>query len=98
MTLDVLGDLNWLAVLVAAIAFFALGAVWYAQPVFGKAWTRASNFQLPEGDTLGASFYIEPIGPPLLDPIPLDAGFRSRPWYLAHLADCGPRPSRMSLS
>ncbi len=53
MTLDVLGDLNWLTVLVAAIAFFALDAVWYAQPVFGKAWTRASNFQLPEGDTLG---------------------------------------------
>lgn len=35
MSFDVLGDLNWLAVVVAAIAYFALGALWYAPPVFG---------------------------------------------------------------
>ena len=29
---------NYLAVLVAGIVYFALGAVWYARPVFGKAW------------------------------------------------------------
>jgi hypothetical protein len=27
MSLDLLGELNWLAVIVAAVAFFALGAV-----------------------------------------------------------------------
>jgi hypothetical protein len=61
VTLDVLSDLNWLAVVVSAIAYFALGAVWYAPPMFGKAWMRASNFQLPEGQTPGASFYIGPL-------------------------------------
>jgi hypothetical protein len=61
MTLDVLGDLNWPAVIVAAIAYFALGAVWYAPPVFGKAWMRASNFQMPEGQAPGASFDIGPF-------------------------------------
>lgn len=30
-------EIHWLAVLVAAIAGFAVGALWYG-PVFGKAW------------------------------------------------------------
>jgi hypothetical protein len=29
---------NYLAVLVAGAAYFIIGAVWYAKPVFGKAW------------------------------------------------------------
>jgi hypothetical protein len=61
VTFDVLGDLNWLAVFVAAIVNFALGAIWYAPPVFGKAWIRASNFQMPEGEAPGAAFYIGPF-------------------------------------
>ncbi|HLG04351.1 MAG TPA: DUF1761 domain-containing protein [Bacteroidia bacterium] len=28
----------WLQIAVAAIAYFALGALWYIQPTFGKAW------------------------------------------------------------
>ena len=43
MTFDVLGDLNWLAVLVAALAYFAIGALWYAPPLFGKAWMAAGG-------------------------------------------------------
>ena len=31
--------INWLAVIVAAIAFFGLGAVWYG-PIFGKSWQK----------------------------------------------------------
>lgn len=34
-----LSAINWLAVIVAAVAFFVLGALWYG-PVFGKAWQR----------------------------------------------------------
>ncbi len=37
-----LGDLNWLAILVAAIAFFALGAVWYQPKVMGARWMKAA--------------------------------------------------------
>ena len=33
-------DLNWLAILVATAAAFALGGLWYG-PLFGKAWLRA---------------------------------------------------------
>ncbi len=41
MTFDVLGDLNWLAVLVAGVAFFALGGLWYSNLMFGKQWSLA---------------------------------------------------------
>ena len=34
------GELNWLAVTLAAVAAFLLGAVWYAKPIFGAKWMR----------------------------------------------------------
>lgn len=34
---DAVAHINWLAVLVAAFAGFAIGGIWYG-PVFGKAW------------------------------------------------------------
>ena len=48
MIFDAFGDINWLAVVVAAVAFFILGAIWYAPPVLGKAWMRAANVR-PQG-------------------------------------------------
>jgi hypothetical protein len=42
MSFDAFGDVNYLAVIVAAIAYFALGAIWYIPPVMGRAW-QASN-------------------------------------------------------
>jgi Protein of unknown function (DUF1761) len=59
MSFDVLGDLNWLAVIVATLAYFALGAVWYAPPVFGNLWMRSGGFQVPEQPQ--ATFYIVPF-------------------------------------
>jgi hypothetical protein len=41
MSFDTLGDLNWLAVIVAAIVWYAVGAVWYMPAVFGKPWMRS---------------------------------------------------------
>ena len=35
-------DFNYLAILVASISGFALGAIWYG-PLFGKAWMAASG-------------------------------------------------------
>lgn len=35
-------SINWLAVLVAAIAAFAIGGLWYG-PLLGKPWMRASG-------------------------------------------------------
>jgi hypothetical protein len=41
MSFDVLGDVNYLAALVAALVFFAIGAIWYAPPVLGRVWQKA---------------------------------------------------------
>jgi hypothetical protein len=35
--------INWLAVLVAAIATFVLGGLWYSPALFGRAWMRENN-------------------------------------------------------
>ena len=51
-----ISQLNWLAILVATVAAFALGGVWYG-PVFGKAWQRLvgisdediTGFNIPTG-------------------------------------------------
>ncbi len=41
--MDYIGQLNWIAVLAAAAAAFAVGAVWYSQSVFGKAWMKGAG-------------------------------------------------------
>ncbi len=44
-----LSNINWLAVIVAAIAYFALGALWYS-PLFGKKWVQYQNIDLNHPD------------------------------------------------
>lgn len=41
MSFDALGELNWLAVIVGAVAYFALGALWYSPKLFGRQWQRS---------------------------------------------------------
>ena len=38
MNTEFLNDINWLAVLVAAIAYWLLGALWYSKVLFAKKW------------------------------------------------------------
>jgi hypothetical protein len=45
-------DINWLAVLAAAISTFALGGLWYSPAMFMKAWQRGAGLtddQLQKG-------------------------------------------------
>jgi hypothetical protein len=53
MILDLFGELNWLAVVVATLAWFAFSAIWYSIPPLSKAWATAAKV-----DTTGD-------GPPL---------------------------------
>ena len=72
MTFDALGDLNWLAVIVAALAYFAIGAVWYAPPVFGKAWMAAGGMAMPEAGTRPSpAIYLTPLVGSVLSAIAL---------------------------
>src|SRR5450830_198071 len=38
-----LGDVNWWAVLAAALSSFAVGALWYGRALFGKSWMRLAG-------------------------------------------------------
>jgi uncharacterized protein DUF1761 len=61
MSFAVLGDLNWLAVIVAAVAFFALGGLWYSNLLFGKQWTAAVGWEVPEGEKPPVTLYLVPL-------------------------------------
>ena len=39
------GQLNYLALFVAALSTFILGGLWYSPAVFGKAWMRENGFK-----------------------------------------------------
>jgi hypothetical protein len=41
VSFDVLGQLNWLAVIVGGVIYFALGAVWYSPMLFARPWQRS---------------------------------------------------------
>ncbi|MDX1659359.1 MAG: DUF1761 domain-containing protein [Nitriliruptorales bacterium] len=41
MSLDLLGDLNWLAVIVATVVYFVLGAAWFSPVLFAEPWQRS---------------------------------------------------------
>lgn len=43
--LDYIYELNWFAILIAAIAGFAVNAVWYSEPLFGKVWMKAAGLK-----------------------------------------------------
>ncbi len=62
MSLDVLGDVNWLAIIVAAVVYFLLGALWYSPVFLGNAWMRASGIE--QADTEGGpgpAIYLAPF-------------------------------------
>ena len=52
--------INWLAVLVAAIAYFALGAIWFSKPVFGARWIALHDININDDNAkkgLGAIMF-----------------------------------------
>jgi hypothetical protein len=52
MIFDYFADLNWLAILVAAIAWFAFSAIWYSIPPLSNAWQKAARVTPGEGPPL----------------------------------------------
>ena len=48
-------EINWIAVVVAAVASFLLGGLWYSPALFGKAWQREAGLtdeQLKNGNMI----------------------------------------------
>ncbi len=62
MSVDALADLNWLAVIVGGLVYFALGALWYSPMLLGRQWQRSIGWdperQPPE---MKATTYLLPL-------------------------------------
>lgn len=46
MDIEILGSLNWLAILVAGVAYFVLGALWYSKILFVNPWIRYTGVNM----------------------------------------------------
>jgi Protein of unknown function (DUF1761) len=63
--LNHLGEVNWIAVVVATIAAFLLGGAWYSQKMFGTKWmqeiglTEESIDQTHMARTFGTTFVLQ---------------------------------------
>lgn len=58
--LDSAGDINWLAVAAAAVAYYVLGGLWFT-PLFGRAWDRSVGFQRPPKHKFPPIYYVAPL-------------------------------------
>jgi hypothetical protein len=47
-------EINWIAVVVAGVVRFAVGAIWYAPSVFGKRWQAADGIKGNPAEMPGA--------------------------------------------
>lgn len=62
--MDYVNQLNWVAVIVAAVAAFAAGAVWYSNGVFGKRWQKGAGLSDKDlksasmGKSMGGGFVV----------------------------------------
>ena len=50
MNTEIFSQINWLAVLVATIAYFMLGALWYSKTLFGSKWAAAVGIDMNDPD------------------------------------------------
>lgn len=48
MTFDVVSEVNGIAVLVAAVVWFAMGGAWYIAPPIASRWMRAGGIEVPD--------------------------------------------------
>jgi len=62
---DLVHQVSWLAVLVATLAYYLLGALWFT-PLFGAAWDRAIGHARVRGETFSAAYYVVPLASSLL--------------------------------
>ena len=46
MDTSLFSNINWLAVLVAGVAYFALGAMWYSKVLFANSWVKLTGVSM----------------------------------------------------
>ncbi len=50
MITEIFSHINWLAVLVATLAYFMLGAIWYSKILFGSKWAVLVKLDVKDPD------------------------------------------------
>jgi len=50
MNTEFLSHVNWIAVLVAAVSYFVLGALWYSKALFGTKWAQLVKLDVTNPD------------------------------------------------
>lgn len=50
MNTEIFSHLNWLAILVATLAYFMLGALWYSKALFGTKWAHLVKLDMENPD------------------------------------------------
>ena len=50
MNTDLFSHINWLAVLVAGLAYFVLGAIWYSKALFAPKWAKLVGIDMSNPD------------------------------------------------
>jgi hypothetical protein len=58
--IDAITGIDWLAVGVATIAYYLLGAVWFS-PLFGKVWDASLGFERPPRHRFPPAYYVIPL-------------------------------------
>ncbi|MDF2963791.1 MAG: hypothetical protein K0S39_5526 [Paenibacillus sp.] len=57
---DVVSELNWLAIILATLAYFVLGAVWFT-PLFGAQYDKALDTKRSKNQKWPMLYYIGPF-------------------------------------
>ncbi len=50
--------MNYIAVLVAAIVAYAIGALWYSPVLFGKIWMQLSKVKMKKNQNKGLMYFL----------------------------------------
>ena len=56
------GNVNWLAIIIAAIANMVIGFLWYGNFAFGKSWVKLSGRSMGEGQQPGPLYALTIVG------------------------------------
>lgn len=59
--MNILTELNWLAIIIGTIAYCAFCGIWHRQFAFGKKWEDAMGFKRPDNWKETNIYYIVPL-------------------------------------
>jgi hypothetical protein len=55
-------DVNWLAIIAAAVINMVVGAVWYSKPLFAKEWSKLTGRKMEDMGGGGVGYGVAAVG------------------------------------